>query len=207
MPLEQKDVDKKIPTWNGDPDGWETYRGKVRWHARGIPEKDVMHLTAKLAGNVTSKAWLAVNWLSEYDKDVICAGGIDSMLTFFKDGLLENPIPEAGRHFKKYVYNFRREKNESMKLYVTRHIAELNKLEEAMNSLKVNAVTLHDKVRGKIQRRLETLQEPWEEEYEYEDNGESENDRGMAVLPHDKDAVERGTLYRDLGALCAPSGK
>ena len=142
MPLELKDVDKKLPTWNGDPDEWETYRDKVRWHARGIPEKEVMHLTAKLAGNVTSKAWLAVNRLSEYEKDVICAGGIDAMLKFFKDGLLENPIPEAGRHFNRYVYNFRREKNESMKLYTTRHIAELNKLEEAMNSLKINAVKI-----------------------------------------------------------------
>ena len=34
MPSDYRNVDKKVPTWNGNADEWEAYRDAVKWHTR-----------------------------------------------------------------------------------------------------------------------------------------------------------------------------
>jgi gas vesicle protein len=156
MPADPRDVDKKVPTWDGDPDQWESYRDSVKWYNRKTPVEDRSGVAAHVAGNVTGKAWELVNRLSEQDQDKLADQGRDAVIMFFKDGLLENLVPEAGKHFREYVYKFRREKGESMKLYTARHTHQLNKLEKAMSGL---TVTLWDTVRRRVQEYLDTLEE------------------------------------------------
>jgi hypothetical protein len=136
MPADPRNVDKKVPTWDGDPDKWESFRDAVRWHFRKRHERERVSVAAHVAGNVTGKAWEHINRLSEQDQDILADRGLDAVIDFFKDGLLENQIPEAGKHFREYVYKFRREKGESMKLYTARHTYQLGKLEKAMAGLK-----------------------------------------------------------------------
>ena len=109
MPADPRNIDKKVPTWDGDPDKWESFRDAVRWHNRKTPERERISVAAHVAGNVTGKAWEHINRLSEQDQDILSDKGLDAVIEFFKDGLLENPIPEAGKHFREYFYKFRRE--------------------------------------------------------------------------------------------------
>ena len=109
MPAGPRDVDKKVPTWNGDPDQWESYGDSVKWYSWKTSVEDRSGVAAHVAGNVTGKAWELVNRLSEQDQDKLADQGLDAVIMFFKDGLLENPVPEAGKHFREYVYKFRRE--------------------------------------------------------------------------------------------------
>jgi hypothetical protein len=183
MPADPRNVDKKVPTWDGDPEKWDSFRDSVKWHFRKTIPKERAGVAAHVAGNVTGKAWEHINRLSEDDKDALADQGIDSLMKFFKDGLLENPIPEAGKHFRDYVYKFRREKGESMKQYTARHMYQLTKLETAMQGLKTSKVTLWETVQWQVQKYLDAhpiskkeidldLEEEEEEEDEDAEDGE-----------------------------------
>ena len=164
MPFDQKDSDKKVPTWDGDPAHWDKFKEKVEWFVLATPDKDKNYLAAKIAGNVTGSAWKAISRLKLKEKELICQGGVETLLKFLKEGLMENPIPEAGRHFRNYVYKFRREKGESMKLYTTRHEAERQKMEESMAALKTSAETLHSKVMRQVWASLPKIREEYEDD-------------------------------------------
>ena len=93
MPFDQKDSDKKTPTWDGDPTHWEKFRDKVKWFVLATPEKDRPYLAAKIAGNVTGTAWKAISRLNLQETEAICQGGVEALLRFLTEGLMENPNP------------------------------------------------------------------------------------------------------------------
>ena len=65
MPADPRDVDRKVPTWDGNPDEWESCRDSVKWFNRKTPVEDRSGVAAHIAGNVTGKAWELINRLSE----------------------------------------------------------------------------------------------------------------------------------------------
>ena len=196
MPADPKNVDKKVPTWDGDPDKWESFRDAVKWHNRKTPERERCSVAAHIAGNVTGKAWEHINRLSEEDQDKLADQGLDAVIKFFKDGLLENPIPEAGKHFREYVYKFRREKGESMKLYTARHTFQLGKLEKAMAGLKTSTVTLWSVVKARVQKYLDELppsEEEAEEEQEQEVQTETQSSESLPGFPQTNEGGDEDT--------------
>ena len=127
---------RKVPTWDGDALKWETFRSKCYWHMRGVTAYNKQHECADIAKQLTGDAWRALEQLTEKQKDdLVEAGDIEKLLVFLKEALLEGQIPEAGRLFNEYVYKFKRNKGESMKMYTQRHRTLLGKLEVAMRTV------------------------------------------------------------------------
>ena len=56
----------------------------------------------------------------ERKEEIVMSGSPESLLAFLKESLIDSAIPEAGKYVREYLYKFRRNRGESMKLYVQR---------------------------------------------------------------------------------------
>ena len=123
----------KLPTWDGETDKFEEFKQKVKWYILGTKKAERPLVTARIAGSLTGSAWRVLEDLPEEKKEeLVMSGSPESLLAFLKESLMDSAIPEAGKYVREYLYKFRRNRGESMKLYVQRHRTLMSRLEKAM---------------------------------------------------------------------------
>ena len=52
-----QDRPNKIPTWDGEPSGFDEFQQKVKWHILETKKSERPLQTARIAGALTGKAW------------------------------------------------------------------------------------------------------------------------------------------------------
>ena len=123
----------KVPTWDGEIEGWERYKVDVRYFLKTKPNWQKSQQLARLIRNLKRRAWDLIERLPEESKERLEADE-QTFITFLKRHLLEGEIPELGRSFRSYL-SFRRAAKESMQLYIMRHREQLSKLGKALKAV------------------------------------------------------------------------
>ena len=126
MPEREGDV----PTWDGTIESFDSYKVQVKYFLKTKPEWQRSQQIAKLIRNLRKKAWDLIEKLPESSKEKLESSEA-VYFAFLKKHLLEGEIPELGRCFKNYL-SLRRQKRESMLLYIMRNRVALDKLDRAM---------------------------------------------------------------------------
>ena len=129
--MDREEKPERIPTWDGDEDGFDNYKERVFWHLRGVESWKKNLQIAKLAQNLKGSAWKRVANLAESEKDKLLSSP-ETYMQFLKNGLVRGPVAEAGALLLRYLLKFRRGQGESMKTFVDRHHVSLQKLETSL---------------------------------------------------------------------------
>jgi hypothetical protein len=117
------------------------------------------------------------------------SGSPESLLAFLKESLMDSAIPEAGKYVREYLYKFRRNRGESVKLYVQRHRTLMSRLEKAMKVVEGTKVPLLEKIKEKVKSMSDT------DEHEDEDMDEAQG--ATIPEPDDEDEDPWGGRYRE----------
>ena len=123
---------KKVPSWDGSPETYDTYEIKVGIFLRTGARWKEPELIAELVSKLEGKAWSLIEQISEEERDKLNSREV--FLNFLKKNLLEAAVPELGKLFKRWQV-FKRQGKESMKLYVMRHRKVLSRLEKALSQV------------------------------------------------------------------------
>ena len=144
---------KKVPSWDGTPEKWDTYVIKTGIFMKTQPEWKAPNLIAELMQRLEGRAWDLIEQISEEQQEKLVNRKI--FLQFLKESLLESAVPELGRFFRKWQ-GFKRQRRETMKLYVLRHRHVLGRLEKAMQSVD-DGKELYDKVTKLVEGKKRVL--------------------------------------------------
>jgi hypothetical protein len=123
---------KKVPSWDGSPENFDSYEVKVGIFLRTGAKWKEPELIAELISKLEGKAWQLIEQIAEEEREKIQTREI--FLTFLKKNLLEAAVPELGKMFKKWQV-FKRQGKESMKLYIMRNRKMLSRLERALSQV------------------------------------------------------------------------
>lgn len=149
MATERSEV---IPSWDGTPEDFDEYDSKTFWYVRGCKPWEQEQATSKLIMRLKGKAWDAVMAIPEHERGTMLNTRV-ALMHFLKKSLMESSIPEAGRHFREYLLKFRRQKNESMKLFCQRHKKQLLKLEATVKIINEGDESLKLKILTKVKNQ------------------------------------------------------
>ena len=129
-------AEKKVPSWDGDPDTFEAYKQKAEWYAEGLTSRERDTAGTRLAAALTGDAAQA---LKEIDKEerwkLKTEQGVALLLDYLEDSILDTPVPEAGRRLRSYLVQLRRNPGESMKVYASRHRTVLRELTQVLEKV------------------------------------------------------------------------
>ena len=120
----------EVPSWDGTIELFDSYKVQVKYFLKTKPGWQRSQQIAKLIRNLKKKAWDLIEKLPESSKEKLETSET-IYFAFLKKHLLEGEIPELGRCFKNYL-GLRRQKRESMLLYIMRNRVALDKLDKAM---------------------------------------------------------------------------
>ena len=100
--------DSYVPTWNGEPEGWEDFIISVETF---IKQKEPWKEGQQIARIINKfdkkgKPWRLLVSLSETERAKLVTK--EALLAYLKGNLLESAIPELGRHFRAWI-KFKRE--------------------------------------------------------------------------------------------------
>ena len=110
---------EKVPTWDGSPVTWEDYVDRCRWYQGSVAWKDRHLVVSRLVRQLTGPAWKVISLLPTQKKRELAEDGdLEELFQILKNQLLRNAIPEASRRFYEYLHRFRRQRGESMKMYL-----------------------------------------------------------------------------------------
>ena len=66
---------------------------------------------ARLAAALTGEAWKALEEVSDEGQELLeKRGGHKTLLKFLDETLMDEPMPEAAKYFKEYLFTLRRKK-------------------------------------------------------------------------------------------------
>ena len=163
--------DKDVPSWDANVETWEKYRLQVHYYLKQVPYWKQPYQIAKLVRNLRGKCWALIEKLPEKSRAQL-EKNEEVFLGFLKKHLLQGEIPELGRIFKLYL-GLKRQKGESMMMYVIRHRELLNKLGKSMRSVQGNDLEKHLKKKLKDIGYVEPREE-WEWEHPEEERNQEQ---------------------------------
>jgi hypothetical protein len=68
---DKRDVDRrKVPTWDGSPEAFETYEVKVGIFMKTQPRWKEPELVAELVSKLEGKAWQLIEQISEEEREI-----------------------------------------------------------------------------------------------------------------------------------------
>ena len=141
------DKTNKVPSWDGTPESYEVYKTKARWFVKGFKPWEQEMAVSKLVVKLTGRAWDAIQQLPE---ERCHFEDFPAFLLFLQQSCLESAIPESGRIFREYFTKFRRQKGETMKMYVQRHQNQLSKIDQCLKLVSQKEACLKDVLAEKI---------------------------------------------------------
>ena len=132
----------KVPTWDGDGARFQEYKERVKWYVAGLSHKDKAVAGARLAAALTGEAWKALEEVSDEGQELLEKhGGHKTLLKFLDETLMDEPIPEAAKHLKEYLFALRRKNNEGMKAYAQRSRIVAEKLDQGFRRIEEKDVS------------------------------------------------------------------
>ena len=132
----------KVPTWDGDGARFQEYKERVKWYVAGLSHRDKTVAGARLAAALTGEAWKALEEVSDEGQELLeKLGGHKTLLKFLDETLMDEPIPEAAKHLKEYLFTLRRRNNEGMKAYAQRSRIVADKLDQGFRRIEEKDTT------------------------------------------------------------------
>ena len=138
--MASSDDKTKVPSWDGTPESFEVYKTKARWYVKGFKAWEQDIAVSKLVVKLTGRAWDAIQQLPE---ERCHFEDFPALLLFLQQSCLESAIPESGRVFREYFTKFRRQKGETMKMYVQRHQNQLSKIDQCLKLVIISEGSEH----------------------------------------------------------------
>ena len=163
----------KVLTWDGDGARFQEYKERVKWYVAGLSHKDKTVAGARLASALTGEAWKALEEVSDEGQELLeKLGGHKTLLKFLDETLMDEPIPEAAKYLKEYLFTLRRKNNEGMKAYAQRSRIVAEKLDQGFRRIEEKDPTCVIKLEKRS--RPEEKQESVKEEASVPDNDEDD---------------------------------
>ena len=88
---------RKVPSWDGTPDTFDTYEVKLGIFLKTGPKWKESELISEAVSKLEGKAWQLIEQISEDERDKIDSKEV--LLTFLRKNLLEAAVPELGKCF------------------------------------------------------------------------------------------------------------
>ena len=108
----------------------------------GLSHKDKAVAGARLAAALTGEAWKALEEVSDEGQELLeKPGGHKTLLNFLDETLMDEPIPEAAKYLKEYLFVMRRRHNEGMKAYAQRSRIVSEKLDQGFRRIEEKDVS------------------------------------------------------------------
>ena len=151
-----------VPTWDGDGARFQEYKERVKWYVAGLSHKDKAVAGARLASALTGEAWKALEEVSDEGQELLeKRGGHKTLLKFLDETLMDEPIPEAAKHLKEYLFTLRRRNNEGMKAYAQRSRIVADKLDQGFRRIeeKDTARTIKLEKKARPEEKQESVKE------------------------------------------------
>ena len=112
------DLAPGVPTWDGKPDKFQTFKQAAEWYVASLKENERALAASRVWTNLRGLARLAVSRLSA--KDYEGESGMDKLLEFLaKTPLAKQPLPDAYQKIDQYR-NVKRNRGETAAEYVLR---------------------------------------------------------------------------------------
>ncbi|CAK0864076.1 unnamed protein product, partial [Prorocentrum cordatum] len=102
---------------------------RVKWYVAGLSYRDKAVAGARLASALTGEAWKVLEELLENN------GGHKTLLQLLDETLMDEPIWEAAKYLKEYLFTLRRKNNEGMKAYAQRSRVVADKLDQSFRRI------------------------------------------------------------------------
>ena len=144
--MDREEKQEIIPIWDGDEDGSENYKERVFWHLRGVESWKKNLQLAKLAQTLKGLAWKRVANLAESEKDKLQSSP-ETYMQFRKNCLVRGPVAETGALLIRYLLKCCRGQGESMKTFMDRHHASLQKLETTLRGVMSSSARPSERIR------------------------------------------------------------
>ncbi|CAK0895531.1 unnamed protein product, partial [Prorocentrum cordatum] len=108
----------KVPSWDGDPKTWRTYRRKALQYQEGTKREDRYLCGPRLEAKLTSRAEIAVErckagWLSRPD-------GVERLLAWLERRCSRQAVPDVGQELETFLIKTKRRKLEPMQQWTDR---------------------------------------------------------------------------------------
>eukprot|EP00974_Lingulodinium_polyedra_P048754 4682638-Lingulodinium_polyedra.AAC.1 len=127
---------KKVPSWDGDPDKFEEYRMRAELYVDGLDHRNRPYGASRLIANLRGAAWETMREVSREERKKLRGDdGVELLLRYLEESVLDLPIPEAGKRLKNFLFGQKRLPGESMKIYASKNRTALMKLEEAIQKV------------------------------------------------------------------------
>ena len=108
----------------------------MKWYVAGLSHRDKTVAGARLASALTGEAWRALEEVSDEGQELLeKLGGHKTLLKFLDETLMDEPIPEAAKYLKEYLFTLRRKNNEGMKAYAQRSRIVAEKLDQGFRRI------------------------------------------------------------------------
>ncbi|CAK0903376.1 unnamed protein product, partial [Prorocentrum cordatum] len=108
----------KVPSWDGDPKTWRTYRRKALQYQEGTKREDRYLCGPRLEAKLTGRAEIAVErckagWLSRPD-------GVERLLAWLERRCSRQAVPDVGQELETFLIKTKRRKLEPMQQWTDR---------------------------------------------------------------------------------------
>ena len=112
MPSTSGDHREKVPSWDGDPKTWRTYRRKALQYQECTKREDRYLCGPRLEARLTGRAEVAVErctsgWLSRAD-------GAERLMAWLERRCSRQAVPDVGQELETFLLKTRRRKLEPM---------------------------------------------------------------------------------------------
>ena len=108
-----------MPTWNGDAKLFDDYEFDVLMYKRGSNPGDHSFLVPRLISGLTGRAREHLRMAGDLDRFAV-DGGLEQFLEYLKTKMGIRRPQEEGMAFKKYIYEIKRARGESMTSWINR---------------------------------------------------------------------------------------
>ena len=122
-----------IPTWDGDPSTWTTYRRSALLFVESTKWENRYLCGPRLASELTGPAKASIaskkpTWLSHEH-------GVTRLLKHLEEAISEPILPEVGNALRSYFRTLRRKRGETMTSFCVRHREEYEKACRALTRM------------------------------------------------------------------------
>ena len=108
-----------VPTWNGDAKLFDDYEFDVLMYKRGSKPGDHCFLVPRLISGLTGRAREHLRMAGDLDRFAV-DGELEQFLEYLKTKMGIRRPQEEGMAFKKYIYEIKRARSESMTSWINR---------------------------------------------------------------------------------------
>lgn len=136
MKEQDRAIDKKYPTWDGELEKWPEYVKQVRFTWGETRTKDRPHLASGLARNLRGEAWKAVVRGRLNHAALETETGVEYLLDFLEDAVCKRPLPDIGVRLEEFFFRMKRQRMESMSAWCLRHRNAYHRLYRALRRFK-----------------------------------------------------------------------